>query len=158
MSEKRYFNYCFLSPLLISMASFFLGPHFGYSENVILEQATNLVSYLAFTFFYGGLPYLFFLLLYFIWQRGKSGKQIRYFTYLSPFIYTVILLMFSFIFFKITDSNSVSKLMNEGNFWQINITIAAEALKISTSYIVLFHLLYYTLIKFEKIGIKKSAA
>lgn len=145
MSAKKYFKYAYLSPLILPFIVLLL-------EKLISSFTSwdfgQLTGFLLATVFFGGIPYLIFLVGFYQWIKEKNGKQIHSMSYLFPLFYLLIFLICLAVYIPIVRSErfeSIFSFLTSEYLWDAYITFGKIAVVVAYSYIILINLGYWGL-------------
>jgi len=156
MSGKQYFKYAYLSPLVLPFIM--LGVEMVLSS-IIDWQSGELTGFLLMSVFFGGIPYLIFLIGFYQWIKEKNGKQIHTFSYLFPVFYMFIFLIWIVAYILIVrpkNFDNLFSLLTSEYLWDSYYTFGKIAVIIAYSYIILINLGYWTLRISNKFSVKSN--
>ena len=155
MTGKKYFKYAFLSPLILPFIVLLVEILIGSLTGWNFGELTGL---LLGSVFFGGIPYLIFLMGFYRWIKDKSAGQIHFSSYLFPVFYMLIFLICLIVYILIVRpenfDNLLSFLISE-QLWGSYYTIGKIAVTIGYSYIILINTGYWVLKIGNKFSIKQ---
>ena len=145
MSAKQYFKYAYLCPLVLpfmvllieTLIRPFMGWHFGQLTGLLLGSV-----------FFGGIPYLIFLIGFYQWIKEKNGTQIHFASYLFPVFYLLVFLIWLIIYILIIrpeNFDNIFSLLSSEYLWDAYFTFGKIAVVVAYSYIFLINLGYWVL-------------
>jgi len=106
MTGKKYYQLAFLSPLvlpvLVMAGEAILGLIAGWKVN------SQFSGFLMMTVIFGGIPYVIFLVGFYVWAADKTGKKIHLYSYIVPIIYLILFFFWLIFFYMLTDPISFS--------------------------------------------------
>ena len=145
MTAKQYFKYAYLSPLIL--------PFLMLGVEMVIGSLTGwnfgeLTGLLLMSVFFGGIPYLIFLVGFYRWIKDKSASQIHFSSYLFLVYYMLIFLIWVVVYIlmvrPVNFDNLFSFLVSE-YLWGFYYTLGKIAVPIAYSYIILINTGYWTL-------------
>lgn len=145
MNAKQYFKYAFLSPLILP----FIMPGVEMAIGLIIDwQSSQLTGFLLLSVFFGGIPYLVFLMGFYRWIKDKNGKQIHSMSYLFPVFYMLIFLIWLVFYIPVVRPekfDNLFSLLTSEYLWSAYYTFGKIAVIIAYSYIILINTGYWAL-------------
>jgi len=145
MNAKQYFKYAYLSPLILPFIVMLLEILIGSLTGWDFGELTGL---LLLSVFFGGIPYLVFLIGFYQWIKEKNGKQIHAFSYLFPVFYMLVFLIWLAVYIPVVRPESFDNLFSfliSEILWGAYYTFGKLAVVVAYAYIFLINLGYWAL-------------
>jgi len=152
MTAKQYFKYAYLGPLILPFIVLLVEKLIGSLNGWNFGELTGL---LLGSVFFGGIPYLIFLVGLYRWIKDKSASQIHFFSYLFPVFYMLIFLIWVVVYILMVRPENFDNLFSflaSDDLWGFYYMLGKIAVVIAYSYIILINAGYWAL----KIGNKFS--
>lgn len=147
MTGKKYYLFAFLGPLFLPIIVMGIETAYGLMTNGGTEG--QLSGFLIMSLLFGGIPYVIFLIGFYVWANDKDGKQIHRASYLVPLIYLPIFFCWLvFYYILVTQSVGVGDffpLLISSELWSGFYVWGKIALALGYAYIFLFNIVYWIL-------------